>query len=93
VDEIPAAAVDERAIVMNCRDGRREDERKLCRGVCSMAIIIVHRNTSLYINKNEVKLRLGTNMQVYSRNITLTYSQVTLSYTCSHPHPSPALKG
>jgi hypothetical protein len=36
--------------------------------------ITVNRYTSLYIRKNQVELRLGTFMEVYSGNIDLTYS-------------------
>jgi hypothetical protein len=35
---------------------------------------MVNCNTSVYINKNEVKLSFGKNMQVCSRNIVLTYT-------------------
>ena len=37
-------------------------------------VTMVHRYTSVYINRNEVILRLGTNIEVYVRYILLTYS-------------------
>jgi hypothetical protein len=75
VDEIPAAAVDQRAVVMRCcgKDVRQTCSQ-LCRGVCLRTIIIVYHNTSLYINGNEVEVRLGTIMQVYARYIKVAYS-------------------
>jgi hypothetical protein len=43
--------------------------------------IVVHRNTSVYININRVELRLGMNIEIHSRSITLTYSQIEPTYT------------
>src|SRR5262249_25791627 len=76
VDEIPAAAVDQRAVVMRCCDPKRCETGmpQLCRGVCLRTIIIVYHNTSLYIRTNEVDRSLGTNIAVYSGNIALVYS-------------------
>jgi hypothetical protein len=51
----------------------------------SRAGITVHRYTSVYMSRNEVELRLGTNIAIYPRYIPLTYSQITLSSTCRHP--------
>jgi hypothetical protein len=42
--------------------------------LCLEAGITVHRNTTVYININQVELRLGMNIEVYSGSITLTYS-------------------
>ena len=36
--------------------------------------MIIHRCTSVYIELNEVELRLGTNVQVHEANILLTTS-------------------
>jgi hypothetical protein len=52
--------------------------------------IFGHLYTSVYINENEVERRLGTNMEVYSRSIALTYSQIDLVYTSSNPQLSGA---
>jgi hypothetical protein len=38
-------------------------------------VIMVHRNTSIYIKRNEVIASLGTNVEVYAGYIYLTYSQ------------------
>ena len=48
--------------------------------------------TSVYIWKNDVELRLGTNITVYSRSISLTYSQSERISTCGHPHPSRGMR-
>ena len=48
----------------------------------------VYRITSVYIIRNEVEQRLGKNVEVHSRCIRLTYSQITLASTCSHPGAS-----
>jgi hypothetical protein len=91
MDEGPAAHVDERAVV-----GDLLDHAEMCwKGIISFAQvlivnagIIVHRCTSVYINRNEVELRLGTNIEVHSSYILLTYSKNTLCSTCSHPDAS-----
>ena len=44
------------------------------RFIARKAGITVHHNTSVYINRNEVELSLGTNIEVYPRSIRLTYS-------------------
>jgi hypothetical protein len=49
---------------------------------------MVNRNAPLYINRNEVQRRLGTNMHVHRYVILLTISQITLRYISRHPHPS-----
>jgi hypothetical protein len=46
---------------------------------------MVHRNTSVYINIHQVVLRLGMNIEVHAGYILLTYSQNTLTSTCSYP--------
>jgi len=48
----------------------------------------IYRCTSVYINRNEVEPRLGTNIAVYARSITLTFSQIELQYTWGNPHQS-----
>jgi hypothetical protein len=53
--------------------------------------IIIHYNTLVYINRNEVELRLGTNTAIHPRSITLTVSQIDIKYTYGNPHPSWAL--
>jgi hypothetical protein len=65
-------------------------ESKLIPRPRSRAGITVHCYTSVYINENVVERRLGTNVEVYARSITLTLSQIDLLYTCSNPHPSQA---
>jgi hypothetical protein len=93
MDEVAAAPVDERAVGMPSSTQRKmyleagsdSPDLRLEAG------IVVHRNTSVYININQVELRLGTNIEVHSRGITLTLSQIELDYTLSHPHPSRAL--
>jgi hypothetical protein len=62
----------------------------LRRSLPSKTRTMVNRNTSLYIIRNVVTPRLGTNSYVYRRYITLTYSQYDIEYTCVHPHPSQA---
>jgi len=49
---------------------------------------MIHLSTSVYTNWNEVISRLGMNIEVYAGNITLTYSQNVLTYTCGNPHQS-----
>jgi hypothetical protein len=50
--------------------------------------INVHHCTSIYISRNEVERRLGTNAVVQIASILLTFSQFTLLYIVRHPHPS-----
>jgi hypothetical protein len=76
MDEVAAAPVDERAIGMSSQAHRKTNQEA---GLAFPDLrletgIVVHRNTSVYININQVELRLGTNVEVYSGNITLTYS-------------------
>jgi hypothetical protein len=52
--------------------------------------IKIHHNTSVYINRNEVELRLGMNMEVHEAVILLTISQTTLENITRHPHPRPS---
>jgi hypothetical protein len=87
MDEVAAAPVDERAVGMPSSTQRKmyleagsdSPDLRLEAG------IVVHRNTSVYININQVELRLGMNIEVYSGYMLLTYSQNTLTSTCSYP--------
>jgi hypothetical protein len=77
MDEGTAADVDERAVIMRAlptRNNLTRRRRQSSRVVGSAAGIIVHLDTSVYINRNEVEPRLGTNIEVYARSIALTYS-------------------
>jgi hypothetical protein len=70
VDEVAPAPVDERAVVA-AGVGRGEG---VLRGDRFGVGIMVHLNTLVYIKRNEVELRLGTNITVYARDIYLIYS-------------------
>ena len=65
---------------------------QLSAGLRIEAGIIVHRNTSVYISRNEVERRLGTYVYEYQWNLDLTFSQFDLVYTWINPHPSPSVR-
>jgi hypothetical protein len=91
MDEVAPAPVDERAVVARARERVQmftEPVTSLTQAVRLKVGIIVHQFTSIYIKKNEVEPRLGTNVEVHSSYILLTYSQNTLTSTCSHPDAS-----
>jgi hypothetical protein len=83
VDEVAAAPVDERAVVMasQCKGRFTRAFASGSQGFRLEAGIIVHRNTSVYINIHPVELRLGMNIEVHSGSIRLTYSQIEPTYT------------
>ena len=89
MDEVAAASVDERAVGMLSSTQRKmyleagsdSPDLRLEAG------IVIHRNTSVYININQVVLRLGMNIEVHKSVILLTISQITLDYISRHPHP------
>src|SRR5262249_15170531 len=65
MDEVAAAPVDERAIEMASPTHTRR-RAHLSPDLCAAAGIMVHRYTSVYININQVELRLGMNMEIHS---------------------------
>jgi hypothetical protein len=77
VDEVAPAPVDERMVVA-AGAGQAKDvlagEQRLRRDHHIETVIMVHRYTSVYIKRNEVELRLGTNIEVHARSIKLAYS-------------------
>jgi hypothetical protein len=77
VDEIPSAPVDGRAIIVAPLIERRHGRKRtpsFHRVFAQSPQIIVHHSTSKYIERNEVEQRLGTNIEVFAGNNTLTLS-------------------
>jgi hypothetical protein len=54
---------------------------------------MVYRCISVYTKMNQVIISVGRNIAIYPRSIMLTYSQIELEYTYSHPQLSQAPKG
>jgi hypothetical protein len=82
VDEGAVAAVHQRAVIVSMLVPSSSNRHVLLldRG------IIVHHNTSVYNNRNQVELRLGTIIEVHEPVILLTISQTTLNYIIRHSH-------
>jgi hypothetical protein len=77
MDEGTAKAVDQRVlIVLRILSTRsiRNLSLSLHRQLDFNAVIIVHDNTPIYFWIKVVERSLGTNIEVYPRSITLTYS-------------------
>src|ERR1700730_7113739 len=84
----PAAQLDQRAVIVMIVTARKNARcAKLLSRLRLGARINVHRYTSIYIKRNEVEQRLGTNITVYSRYIYLTCSQIAPTSTCGYPRP------
>ena len=67
---------------------RSGSDYKLSAGLRVELGIMVHRNTSVYINMTQDERSLGRNIYTYARCTILTISQITLEYMTGHPHPS-----
>ena len=77
MDEGAPAPVDKRAVEMagvRLEEGALAGRNDLADVIDGQARMIVYRNTSIYIKKYAVVLRLGTYIAVYPCSIVLTYS-------------------
>jgi hypothetical protein len=90
MDEVAAEDVDERAVGMPSSAQRKMylEAGSASPDLRLEAGIVVHRNTSAYININQVELRLGMSIEIHAGYIHLTYSQIVPTSTCGKPRPS-----